>query len=346
LRGGSCEGSLSTLNSQLPTPSILLGGEMKKNKRDFLRLTDFTAGEVDALLKGSLALKKRWKKGLRGTSLAGKCLGLIFDKASTRTRVSFEVAMRQLGGSSIYLDPGTTQIKRGESIADSARVLSRYLDGVVLRTFDHAIVEEWSRWASVPIINGLTDLLHPCQIFCDLLTIVEKKKTYRGLKVAYIGDGNNVANSWVEAASMLDFSLALACPKWYEPDAHILKEAHEKVKGRVMITQDPHEAVRGADIVYTDVWASMGQEEEREERLKTFQGYRVDAQLMQKAGKNALVMHCLPAHAGEEISAEVLEGPQSIVFDQAENRLHGQKGILEFLLKTIQPQRAQRTQRI
>jgi ornithine carbamoyltransferase len=306
---------------------------MKKNKRDFLRLTDFTAGEVDALLKRSLALKRRWKKGLRDNSLAGKCVGLIFDKASTRTRVSFEVAMRQLGGSSIYLDPGTTQIKRGESIADSARVLSRYLDGVVLRTFDQAIVEEWSRWASVPIINGLTDLLHPCQIFCDLITIVEKKKTYRRLKVAYVGDGNNVANSWVEAASMLDFSLALACPKGYEPDAQILKEAHEKVKGRVMITQDPYEAVRGADIVYTDVWASMGQEEEREERLKTFQGYRVDAKLMQKAGENALVMHCLPAHAGEEISAEVLEGPQSIVFDQAENRLHGQKGILEFLLK-------------
>jgi ornithine carbamoyltransferase len=319
---------------------------MKKTKRDFLRLTDFTAGEVDALLKRSLALKKRWKKGLRDNSLAGKCVGLIFDKASTRTRVSFEVAMRQLGGSSIYLDPGTTQIKRGESIADSARVLSRYLDGVVLRTFDQAIVEEWSRWASVPIINGLTDLLHPCQIFCDLLTIVEKKKTYRRLKVAYVGDGNNVANSWVEAASMLDFSLALACPKGYEPDAQILKEAHEKVKGRVMITQDPYEAVRGADIVYTDVWASMGQEEEREERLKTFQGYRVDAKLMQKAGENALVMHCLPAHAGEEISAEVLEGPQSIVFDQAENRLHGQKGILEFLLGTYQPQRAQRTQRI
>ncbi len=318
---------------------------MKKTKRNFLRLTDFTAGEVDALLKRSLALKKRWKKGSRDSSLTGKCIGLIFDKASTRTRVSFEVAMRQLGGSSIYLDPGTTQIKRGESIADSARVLSRYLDGVVLRTFDHAIVEEWSRWASVPIINGLTDLLHPCQIFCDLLTVVEKKKTYRGLKLAYIGDGNNVANSWVEAASMLDFSLALACPKGYEPNAQILKEAHEKVKGRIMISQDPSEAVRGADIVYTDVWASMGQEEEKEERLKTVQGYRVDAKLMEKAGENALVMHCLPAHAGEEISAEILEGPQSIVFDQAENRLHGQKGILEFLLRTYQPQRAQRTQR-
>ena len=318
---------------------------MKQIKRDLLRLTDFTAQEVEALLKKSLALKKRWKKGLSDSPLTGKCLGLIFDKASTRTRVSFEVAMRQLGGSAIYLDPGTTQIKRGEPIADSARVLSRYLNGIVVRTFDHATVEEWAKWSSVPVINGLTDLLHPCQIFCDLLTIVEKKKTYRGLKVAYIGDGNNVANSWVEAASLLDFSLALACPKWYEPDAQILKEANGKAKGRVTITQDPYEAVQGADIVYTDVWASMGQEGEKEKRLKTFKGYQVDAKLMQRAGENALVMHCLPAHAGEEISEEVLEGPQSIVFDQAENRLHGQKGILEFLLKTSSPQRAQRTQR-
>jgi ornithine carbamoyltransferase len=306
---------------------------MKKIKRDLLRLTDFTAPEVEALLQRSLALKKRWKRGLSDSSLAGKCIGLIFEKASTRTRVSFEVAMRQLDGSVIYLDPGTTQIKRGETIADSARVLSRYLDGIVIRTYEQAIVEEWARWSSVPIINGLTDLLHPCQIFCDLLTVVEKKKTYRGLKLAYIGDGNNVANSWVEAASLLDFSLALACPKWYEPDAQILKEANGKAKGRVTITQDPYEAVQGADIVYTDVWASMGQEEEKEKRLKTFKGYQVDSKLMQRAGKNALVMHCLPAHAGEEISEEVLEGPQSIVFDQAENRLHGQKGILEFLLK-------------
>jgi ornithine carbamoyltransferase len=306
---------------------------MKKIKRDLLRLTDFTAMELEALLQRSLALKKRWKKGLSDPSLEGKCIGLIFDKASTRTRVSFEVAMRQLGGSVIYLDPGTTQIKRGETIADSARVLSRYLDGIVIRTFEHPIVEEWARWSSVPIINGLTDLLHPCQIFCDLLTIVEKKKAYRGLKLAYIGDGNNVANSWVEAVSLLDFSLALACPKWYEPDAQILKEANGKAKGRLTVTRDPYEAVRGADIVYTDVWASMGQEEEKEERRKTFKGYQVDRKLMQRAKENALVMHCLPAHAGEEISEEVLEGPQSIVFDQAENRLHGQKGILEFLLK-------------
>ena len=196
---------------------------MKMTQRNFLRLTDLTANEIKALLKRSLAFKKRWKGGKADRTLAGKCIGLIFDKASTRTRVSFEVAMRQLGGSSIYLDPGTTQIKRGEPIADSARVLSRYLDGIVIRTFKHETVEEWARWSTVPIINGLTDLLHPCQIFCDLLTIVEKRGGYKGLKVAYIGDGNNVANSWLEAASLLGFSLVLACPKGYEPDAQILR---------------------------------------------------------------------------------------------------------------------------
>jgi ornithine carbamoyltransferase len=308
---------------------------MTMEKRNFLKLSDFTSPEIEALFKRSLTLKSRWKRGLSKDPLAGKCLGLIFDKPSTRTRVSFEVAMRQLGGSSIYLDPGSTQIKRGEPIADSARVLSRYLDGMVIRTFDQATVEEWAKWSSVPVINGLTDLLHPCQIFCDLLTIMEKRKTYQGLKVAYIGDGNNVANSWLEAASMLDFSLALACPDGYEPDGQILKEAKQNSRGVILVTQDPFEAVKGADVVYTDVWASMGQEQEQEKRKKKFQGYQVNSRLLQKAKKEALVMHCLPAHAGEEISEEVLEGPQSIVFDQAENRLHGQKGILEFLLKNM-----------
>lgn len=306
---------------------------MKMNLRHFLRLTDLTAKEIDQLLKRSLYLKKRWKKGLFDHPLGGKCLGLIFDKHSTRTRVSFEVAMRQLGGSTLYLDPGTTQIKRGESIADSARVLSRYLDGIVIRTFEHGTVEEWAQWSSVPVINGLTDLLHPCQIFCDLLSISEKKGSYKGLKIAYIGDGNNVANSWLEAVSLLNFSLSLASPKGYEPDAQILAAVRESSRGDVQVIRDPFEAVREADVIYTDVWASMGQEKERAERKRRFRGYQVNRSLLQRAKKNALVMHCLPAHAGEEISAEVLEGPQSIVFDQAENRLHGQKGILEFLLK-------------
>ena len=304
------------------------------SKRDLLSLTDLPRGEIDRLLKRSVELKRKSQRGLPYHPLAGMCLGLIFDKPSTRTRVSFEVAMKQLGGHPLYLDPGTTQMKRGEPIADSARVLSRYLDGIVIRTFDQATVEEWARWASVPVINGLTDLLHPCQILCDLLTLIEKRGSYKGLKVAYIGDGNNVANTWLQAASLLDFSLALACPGGYQPDGQILAEATRNSRALITITQDPHEAVEGADVVYTDVWASMGQEKEKEARKKKFKGYQVNSTLLQRAKKGALVMHCLPAHAGEEISAEVLEGPQSVVFDQAENRLHGQKAILEWLLKS------------
>jgi ornithine carbamoyltransferase len=302
-------------------------------KRDFLTLADLSRSEMDALLKRSLVLKRRWKKSLVDSPLAGKSLGLIFDKPSTRTRVSFEVAMTQLGGHPVYLDPGTTQIKRGEPIADSARVLSRYLDGVVIRTFDQATVEEWGRWSSVPVINGLTDLFHPCQVFCDLLTIIEKRGNYKGLKIAYIGDGNNIANTWVQAAALLDIALSLACPRGYQPNAKFLAEATRGRKARIELTRDPWQAVQGSDVVYTDVWASMGQEKERKERHKRFQGYQVNTALLRRAKRGALVMHCLPAHAGEEISSEVLEGPQSVVFDQAENRLHGQKAILEWLLK-------------
>ncbi len=302
-------------------------------KRDFLSLADLSRSEMDALLKRSLVLKRRWKKSLVDSPLAGKSLGLIFDKPSTRTRVSFEVAMTQLGGHPVYLDPGTTQIKRGEPIADSARVLSRYLDGVVIRTFDQATVEEWGRWSSVPVINGLTDLLHPCQVFCDLLTIIEKRGSYKGLKIAYIGDGNNMANTWVQAAALLDIALSLACPRGYQPNAKFLAEATRGRKARIELTRDPWQAIQGSDVVYTDVWASMGQEKERKERHKRFQGYQVNTALLRRAKRGALVMHCLPAHAGEEISSEVLEGPQSVVFDQAENRLHGQKAILEWLLK-------------
>ncbi|MDI6753091.1 MAG: ornithine carbamoyltransferase [Thermodesulfobacteriota bacterium] len=304
-------------------------------KRDLLSLTDLSRREIDALLKRSMAIKKRWKKGHADYPLAGMSLGLVFDKPSTRTRVSFEVAMIQLGGHPIYLDPGTTQIKRGEPIADSARVLSRYLDGVVIRTFEQATVEEWARWSSAPVINGLTDLLHPCQVFCDLLTIVEKLGGYKGMKVAYVGDGNNMANTWIQAASLLDFPLSLACPEGYQPNPKILAQARQHSKGRTEMIPDPYQAVEGADVVYTDVWASMGQEKESKERKKRFKGFQVNSELLSKARKGALVMHCLPAHAGEEISAEVLEGPQSVVFDQAENRLHGQKAILEWLLKDI-----------
>lgn len=302
-------------------------------KRDFLSLTDFSPGEINALLRRSLDLKKKWVRGqTKYRPLEGKSLALIFDKPSTRTRVSFEVAIQQLGGGALYLDPGSTQIKRGETIADSARVLSRYLAGIVIRTFGQEVVEEWARWASVPVINGLTDLLHPCQIFCDLLTMIEKKKGFKGRKVAYIGDGNNVAHSWLHAASLLDFSLSLACPKGYGPNPKILSEARRRAPERIAVTQDPEEAARGADVIYTDVWVSMGQEEERARRLKRFRGYQVDERLVAKAKRDAVVMHCLPAHAGEEISEAVIEGPQSVVFEQAENRLHGQKGILDWLL--------------
>jgi len=314
--------------------SLPNGAEM--TKRDFLRFTDFSSEEIERLLRRALFLKRRSKRGFADRPLEGMTLGLIFDKPSTRTRVSFEVAMVQLGGAAIYLDPGTTQIPRGETVADSARVLSRYLNGIVLRTFGQATLEEWARWASIPVINGLTDLLHPCQIFCDLLTILEKKGGVEGLKVAYIGDGNNVANTWIQAAGELKFTLSLACPAGYEPDAGILEAAKRKAGQRIEVTPDPHEAAKGADILYTDTWTSMGQEKEREERLRRFQGYQVDARLLGRAKEGALVMHCLPAHVGEEISPEVMEGPQSVVFDQAENRLHGQKAILEYLL---QPQR-------
>jgi ornithine carbamoyltransferase len=314
-------------------------------RRHLLSLMDLSRREIDVLLKRSLAIKRRWKKGLADYPLAGKSLGLIFEKPSTRTRVSFEVAMIQLGGHPVYLDLGTTQIKRGEPIADTARVLSRYLDGVVIRTFDQAMVEEWARWSSVPIINGLTDLFHPCQVFCDLLTIVEKRGDYKGLKVAYIGDGNNMANTWVQAASLLNITLSLACPKGYSPDAKILNDATRNHGARILLTSDPWQAIQGSDVVYTDVWASMGQEKEKKERQKRFKGYQVNPALLRRAKKGALVMHCLPAHVGQEITSEVLEGPQSVVFDQAENRLHGQKAILEWLLKESSPQRSPRTQR-
>ncbi len=301
-------------------------------KRDFLALTDLSGAEVELILNRAVELKNLWKSGKSVAPLAGKCLGLIFDKSSTRTRVSFEVGIGQIGGKSIYLDPGTTQIKRGEPISDSARVLSRYLDGLIIRTFEQSILEEWARWSAIPVINGLTDLYHPCQILCDLQTIVEKKGGYRGLKIAYIGDGNNVANTWIEAAGLLDFHMALACPKGYEPRAEIVARTMKKGIGRVEISPDPHRAASGADVLYTDVWASMGQESEREERQRKFQGFQINAELLAHAKPDALVMHCLPAHTGEEITAEVYEGPRSVVFDQAENRLHGQKAILEFLI--------------
>ncbi|MCU0554483.1 MAG: ornithine carbamoyltransferase [Syntrophales bacterium] len=301
-------------------------------KKDFLSVYDLTRRDFDRIFGHAANLKAMLKDGIIYQPLAGKTLGMVFDKSSTRTRLSFEAGMYQLGGLAIYLNSRDTQLGRGETIADTARIVSRYLDGVMIRTFSQESVEEFARHATIPIINGLTDLMHPCQIVSDLFTIVERKGAYEGLKIAYVGDGNNVANSWIDAAAKLPFKLALACPKGYDPDTRILERGRKKAPKGVSLYRDPVQAVKNADVVYTDVWASMGQEAEQEARAKVFESYQVNHKLLQHAKPDAIVMHCLPAHRGEEISAEVLDGPQSVVWDEAENRLHVQKAILEILM--------------
>ena len=301
-------------------------------KKDLIDEHDLAGEDFQLIFQRAAQLKKILRQGVCHTSLKGKSLGMIFDKHSTRTRISFEVGMYQLGGLALFLSSRDTQFSRGESIADAARIMSRYLNGIMIRTYSQETVEELARHADIPVINGLTDLLHPCQILSDLFTIIEKKGTCEGLKIAYIGDGNNVANSWVNAATRLPFRLAIACPKGYEPNADILRRGVAEAEGRIRLYREPVEAVAGADVVYTDVWASMGQESEREERLRVFRPYQVSESLMRHAKEDALVMHCLPAHRGEEIAPEVLDGRQSVVIDQAENRLHVQKAILELLL--------------
>jgi ornithine carbamoyltransferase len=296
-------------------------------KRDFLIVSDFTKAQVDALFH----LAARMKAGeYRDRPLAGKTLAMVFAKASTRTRVSFEAGTYQLGGHALFLSSRDIQIGRGEPIADTARVLSRYVDGIMIRTFDQAEVEELATYASVPVINGLTDLHHPCQVLADVLTIQQHLGGYAGKRVAWIGDGNNMANSWLDAAGLLGFELRLACPEGYEPDHDIYERAKQLTK--TMITEEPEEAAEGADVVTTDVWASMGQEGEAEERKVAFKGYVVDGALMKLAKPSAIFMHCLPAHRGEEVAAAVIEGPQSRVFDEAENRLHVQKALLATLM--------------
>jgi ornithine carbamoyltransferase len=262
--------------------------------------------------------------------LAGKSLAMIFMKSSTRTRVSFEVGAWQLGGHALFLSPRDVQLGRGEPVADTARVLSRYVDGIMIRTFAHAEVEELARYATVPVINGLTDLLHPCQILADLLTVRQHLGGYEGKRIAWIGDGNNMANSWINAAYRLGFELVLACPEGYDPDRAILERARREAP--VRIVRDPREAAEGAHVVNTDVWASMGQEEEQKVREQAFAGYAVDGALMGRAARDAIFLHCLPAHRGEEVSADVIDGPQSRVWDEAENRLHIQKAIMAVLM--------------
>ncbi|HXE57146.1 MAG TPA: ornithine carbamoyltransferase [Gemmatimonadales bacterium] len=296
-------------------------------KRDFLTIADWSRDELLALLD----LAARMKRGeYREKPLAGKTLGMIFAKSSTRTRVSFEVGAYQLGGHALFLSARDIQLGRGEPIRDTARVLSRYLDLIMIRTFAQADVEELARFASVPVINGLTDLHHPCQVLADLLTIREALGGWEGRVVAWIGDGNNMANSWIDAAGTLGFELRLACPEGYEPDRDVFERNRRKTK--LLLTHDPAEAAAGAHVVSTDVWASMGQEGEAEVRARAFKGYIVDPALMARADRDAIFLHCLPAHRGEEVAEEVIEGPRSRVWDQAENRLHAQKALLALLL--------------
>jgi ornithine carbamoyltransferase len=295
----------------------------EQSHRDFLTIPDFTREELASLF----ALAERMKRGVHQRKpLVGKTLGMLFLKSSTRTRVSFEVGTYQLGGHALFLSERDVQMGRGEPVADTARVLSRMVDGIMIRTFAHADVDDLARHATVPVINGLTDLHHPCQVLADLLTVRQFLGTYEGKKVAWVGDGNNVANSWLDAAYRLGFDLALACPKGYDPDAALLARAQQHA--RVTLHRDPREAVAGAHVVNTDVWTSMGQEAERPERAKAFAGFSVDAALMRGAAPDAIFLHCLPAHRGEEVAADVIDGPQSCVWDQAENRLHIQKAIL------------------
>ena len=301
-------------------------------KKDLLSEYDLEREDYECIFEKAHRLKRLLKERREHATLKGKTLGMIFDKSSTRTRISFEVGMYQMGGIALFLSNRDTQLGRGEIIADSARIMSRYLDGIMIRTFSQAAVEEFARYATIPVINGLTDLLHPCQLLSDLFTIIEKRGGYEGLKIAYIGDGNNMANSWINAAAKLPFHLDLACPEGYDPEPAILKRGMAEAPAGVILHRDPIAAVRGADVVYTDVWVSMGQESEREERMKRFQGYQVNQALLDNAKKDALVMHCLPAHRGEEITTEVIDGPRSVVIDEAENRLHVQKAVMEILL--------------
>jgi ornithine carbamoyltransferase len=301
-------------------------------KRDLLSILEMNTAEIDGLLQQATLLKERMKKGELQPTLQGKNLGLLFDKPSTRTRVSFEVAMYQLGGQVLFMSSKETQLSRDESLRDTAMVLSRYLDGLVVRTHDHAKLEELAKHAEIPVINGLTDLYHPCQVLGDILTVREKKGELRSLRVAWVGDGNNMAHSWINAAAQLQFQLLLACPPGYEPREDILRQAQESAGDRIHLGHDPAEAVSNADVINTDVWTSMGQEGELQQRLAAFSGYQINGDLVRLARSDVIVMHCLPAHRGEEITDDVMDGPNSAILDQAENRLHLQRALLEWLL--------------
>jgi ornithine carbamoyltransferase len=305
-------------------------------KRDFLSLDDLSEDEFRATLARAIELKEMRARGEVCQPLRGQTLAMIFEKASTRTRVSFEVGMFELGGHAVYLAGQGSQIGRGEPISDTARVLSGYCSGILIRTFGQERLEELATWATVPVFNGLTDMFHPCQILADLQTVLELRGTVDGLRYCWLGDGNNMAHSWIKAAAILGFDLALACPDGYKPDPTVVRDAEARMstsgRGSLTIVGDPADAVANCDVVSTDVWASMGQEDEAAARRQAFASYCLDSNLLKKANSGAHVLHCLPAHRGEEITADVLEGEQSAVFQQAENRLHAQKAVLETFL--------------
>ncbi len=296
--------------------------------RHFLTLMDFTKEELQTLIARAVELKTMQYAGVQYEPFKNKVLAMIFEKSSTRTRVSFETAMVQCGGSAIFLSPRDTQLGRGEPTEDTARVLSRMVDCVMIRTFEHSEIKRFAKYSQVPVINALTDRCHPCQLLADIQTYIEHRGSIQGKKVAWIGDGNNMCHSYIAAARQFDFELAIASPDGYQPKADIVAQS----KGHISLSTDPEQAITDADLVSTDVWASMGQEEEQAQRAQTFAPYQVNKRLMSLAKDDALFMHCLPAHRGEEVSAEVIDGPQSVVWDQAENRLHSQKALLEFLL--------------
>ncbi len=299
--------------------------------KHLLKLADLSREELLSILNLADQLKYERKNGVVNETLKGKKLGMIFQKSSTRTRVSFEVGMYELGGYALFLSNRDLQIGRGEPVEDTARVLSRYLDGIMIRTFEQKEVEDLAKYGTVPVINGLTDYCHPCQVLADLMTVRERKGSFKNLKLCFIGDGNNMANSLMVGAVKTGMAFSIACPKGYEPDADLVKWAKEN--GGVTVTEDVIEAAKGADVVYTDVWASMGQEEEKKLREKAFAGYQINANVMKAAKKDAMVLHCLPAHRGEEISADVFEAHADEIFEEAENRLHAQKAVLCKLLR-------------
>jgi ornithine carbamoyltransferase len=296
--------------------------------RHFLTLLDCTPDELRRLITRGAELKAMQHRGEIHEPLKNKTLAIIFEKSSTRTRVSFEVGMAQFGGHALFLSPRDTHFGRGESIKDAARVLSRMVDGIMIRTYEHEKAQRLAKYSQVPVINGLTDMFHPCQLLADMQTFFEQRGDIKSGAVAWIGDGNNMCNSYINAARQFEFELRIACPKGYEPNPEVMEAAGN----RVAIVREPTEAARGADLVVTDVWASMGQEQEQARRVRAFGRYQVNEVVMAQARKDALFMHCLPAHRGEEVAETVLEGPQSVVWEEAENRLHAQKALMEFLL--------------